>query len=297
MERTASPSTAPTFRAVTAAPSDPRAELRFTYLGPTATTRALGSGAIRQQLGLKLRAQDPCNLVYVMWRIEPEPKLVVSIKRNPGQRTSRECGNRGYKNIKPTKTGPLPALAPSSSHVLAAEMVGDALVVKVHDVSVWEGALGADALALSGPIGVRTDNVRIEAQLSGPGGRRAEALRRGRRLRRIAAPLRKLLAASHVVMPWKNGGGTTTEVAKYPEGSTLEDFAWRISMARIEAAGPFSRFEGIDRSLALIDGDEVALLVDGAPVSLTRSAAPYVVRGRVDRLGGAPRGGPWKTST
>jgi hypothetical protein len=161
---------APTFRAVTAAPAEARARLRFTYLGQTTTTRALGSGAVRQQLGLKLRAQDPCNLVYVMWRITPDQKLVVSIKRNPGQSTSKECGNRGYANIAPTKTGPLPPLAPNSTHVLSAEVGTGTLVVKVDDVAVWEGALTAEALALDGPIGVRTDNVRIEADLAGPAG-------------------------------------------------------------------------------------------------------------------------------
>ena len=158
---------APTFRAVTAHPSEPRAELRFTYLGATETLRALGSGGVRQQLGLKLRAQDPCNLVYVMWRVAPEPALVVSIKQNPGQRTSRECGNRGYRNVKPRTSAPVPSIGVGSSHVLRAEMNGDTLQVFADDVPVWEGALGAEAAALAGPIGVRSDNVRLEAELSG----------------------------------------------------------------------------------------------------------------------------------
>ena len=37
----------------------------------------------------KLRAEDACNLVYVMWRIEPQSRLVVSVKRNPGQHARR----------------------------------------------------------------------------------------------------------------------------------------------------------------------------------------------------------------
>src|SRR5580692_4123572 len=48
------------------------AELRFTFLGPSAETSLLRSGQLRRQLGLKLRAQNGCNLVYVMWRIEPQ---------------------------------------------------------------------------------------------------------------------------------------------------------------------------------------------------------------------------------
>ena len=64
------------------------AEARFKYLGPTSQEARLGSGESRRQFGLRLRAQDPCNLVYAMWRIEPEPMLVVSVKRNPGMHSS-----------------------------------------------------------------------------------------------------------------------------------------------------------------------------------------------------------------
>jgi hypothetical protein len=158
--------TAPTFRAVCSSRAESRAELRFTYLGPTATTRALGSGAVRQQLGLKLRAQDPCNLLYVMWRLEPESKVVVSVKRNVVS-TSAECGNHGYTNLRALSRAPVPAVTPGSSHILRAELVGAILQVTVDGVLVWKGALGADALAIDGPVGMRTDNVRIEAELRG----------------------------------------------------------------------------------------------------------------------------------
>ena len=55
-------------------------------------------------------------------------------------------------------------------------------------------------------------------------------------------------------MPWKNGGGETLELAIAPAGSGLDDFDWRISSARVGAAGPFSAFAGVDRSLALLSG-------------------------------------------
>src|SRR5579862_939257 len=70
-------------------------EARFKYLGATARESPLGSGQIRRQFGLKLKAQDACNLLYAMWRIEPEAKLVVSVKTNPDEHSSAECGNRG----------------------------------------------------------------------------------------------------------------------------------------------------------------------------------------------------------
>jgi environmental stress-induced protein Ves len=59
--------------------------------------------------------------------------------------------------------------------------------------------------------------------------------------------------------PWKNGGGCTTEIAIAPAGTGLDDFDWRISLATISQDGPFSLFPGIERSLALVDGDGVLL--------------------------------------
>ena len=156
------------FRAVAARQGGSAAELRFTYLGLTHRTSALGSGAVRVQLGLKLRAQDPCNLVYVMWRIAPESKLVVSLKENPGQHTSAECANRGYHNLKPEHAKPLPAPTASSSHVLSAEIRGDELKVQVDRVTVWEGRLRGEALTLNGPAGVRSDNAHFEFDLYVP---------------------------------------------------------------------------------------------------------------------------------
>ena len=136
-------------------------EAEFTYVSPTAKESALGSGEIRRQFGLKLRAQDACNLVYALWRIEPESKLVVSIKRNPGQARSSECANRGYRNIKPRRAAHVPALHPGDKHVFRAEMVKDDLRVFVDDREVWEGKLGPDAEALTRPVGIRSDNARL----------------------------------------------------------------------------------------------------------------------------------------
>ncbi|WP_050671165.1 HutD/Ves family protein [Luteipulveratus halotolerans] len=66
----------------------------------------------------------------------------------------------------------------------------------------------------------------------------------------------ELLAA-----PWRNGLGTTREVASSPgEG----EFHWRVSIAEIVAAAGFSAFEGVDRTLTMIDGDELRLDVAGA---------------------------------
>ncbi|EGD04024.1 hypothetical protein B1M_13530, partial [Burkholderia sp. TJI49] len=52
-------------------------------------------------------------------------------------------------------------------------------------------------------------------------------------------------AADLVASPWKNGGGVTREIAAFPPGAALDAFAWRVSVADVGAAGPFSRFDGI----------------------------------------------------
>jgi len=84
-----------------------------------------------------------------------------------------------------------------------------------------------------------------------------------------------LRSANYRRMPWKNGGGETVEIAVSPEGSTLSDFDWRISMATVAMDGPFSIFAGIDRTLSILDGSGMSLTKDGdGPVLLTKGSAP-----------------------
>jgi len=59
-------------------------------------------------------------------------------------------------------------------------------------------------------------------------------------------------------IPWKNGQGTTTELA-INEGGTLTDFNWRLSIASVKADGNFSDFSGYWRNLVLISGGGIAL--------------------------------------
>jgi len=117
------------------------------------------------QFGLKLRAQDACNLVYAMWRIAPESQLVVSVKSNPGQHTSAECANHGYQNIKPVRSKPVPTLGPGSNHWIRAQMNGAELTVFVDNSPVWEGSVPTVALGFNGPVGVRSDNARLQLEL------------------------------------------------------------------------------------------------------------------------------------
>lgn len=63
--------------------------------------------------------------------------------------------------------------------------------------------------------------------------------------------------SAFVSMPWKNGGGSTREILRVPEGS--DDWQWRLSIADIAADGPFSAFPGCERSLTLLEGAGMAL--------------------------------------
>jgi environmental stress-induced protein Ves len=78
------------------------------------------------------------------------------------------------------------------------------------------------------------------------------------------------------VSAWKNGAGSTTEIAAFPQGAGFDDFGWRISLATIARNAPFSSFPGIERSLAVIAAPESGLLlqVDGDPVRLDATCEP-----------------------
>src|SRR5579871_6891915 len=66
-----------------------------------------------------------------------------------------------------------------------------------------------------------------------------------------------LRESSYLTVPWKNGGGITREILREPAQS--ETFDWRLSLATIDAAGPFSAFEGYHRTLVLVRGAGVEL--------------------------------------
>jgi len=96
-----------------------------------------------------------------------------------------------------------------------------------------------------------------------------------------AGSLEVLRAAERTAVPWKNGGGLTYEVAVSPAGSDLTGFDWRVSIAEIRTAGPFSRFEGVDRRMAVLDG-RLSLAIDGRPaVTLTPESDPVAFPGEV----------------
>ena len=78
--------------------------------------------------------------------------------------------------------------------------------------------------------------------------------------------------ASLSQVPWKNGGGSTTQIAVFPPDAAFEDFDWRVSLATIAEDGAFSEFPGVERTLALVEGHGMTLEIDDdEPVLLTKS--------------------------
>jgi len=138
------------------------AALTFTYKGESFETRELAGGQARRQIGLKLRAQDSCNVVYVMWRLDPTPKLDISVKLNLMKKTHEECGADGYVKVRPHKKQLVPAFEYGKTHTLRAEIVGDELYAWIDDQLLWQGTLPDTARSLSGPAGVRSDNVKFD---------------------------------------------------------------------------------------------------------------------------------------
>jgi uncharacterized protein len=78
------------------------------------------------------------------------------------------------------------------------------------------------------------------------------------------------------LMPWKNGGGSTTEIAVYPDASSVSGvpFQWRVSIADVKDDGPFSLFPGYDRHLMVIAGEGMRL--DAGPRGIIDVGRPFV---------------------
>jgi hypothetical protein len=85
-----------------------------------------------------------------------------------------------------------------------------------------------------------------------------------------------LTPADHRRVPWKNGGGVTTELAVEPAADDRPNgrFVWRVSIADVVEPGPFSAFPGYDRLIAVVEGDGMRLSVDGAPPVERRRLEP-----------------------
>ena len=93
--------------------------------------------------------------------------------------------------------------------------------------------------------------------------------------------IRVIDASHHRVMPWKNGFGTTTEIAIDPPDADVGGrFRWRLSIADVQRSGPFSAFPGYERTIMVIAGHGMDLAIADQPARrLDRLFDPFVFSG------------------
>lgn len=164
------------------------AQLEFKYLMDMADHGVredqLEGGALRHQVGIKLRAYDGDgdNVLYVMWRFDPVPMLAVQVVRDdvyhspevPYVYAADQGDGSPYHKVlrRPKKT-----VSGSYMYQLTARVEGQQLQVWVRrkEVGVWgdatlvydhsvlvAGRAGAD---FAGLVGLRSDNVDIQVRL------------------------------------------------------------------------------------------------------------------------------------
>ena len=76
--------------------------------------------------------------------------------------------------------------------------------------------------------------------------------------------------------PWRNGGGVTRELAAWPDHG---NWSWRMSVAEVDASGPFSSFPGVTRWFAVLQGAGVQLQIDGVKRNLRHNDEPLTFDG------------------
>ena len=159
----------PTVRAVVGRLTRDDVEIAFVYRGPSRDDAPLASGEMRRQIGVKLRARDTCNVVYIMWHIEPTVGIHVSVKSNRGRTTHAECGDGGYVNILPSWwRRDLPQIVVGEQHTLEGRIDGHVLRVMADGAPAWVGSLSPDVFGVDGPVGLRSDNGQFDVELRAP---------------------------------------------------------------------------------------------------------------------------------
>ena len=99
--------------------------------------------------------------------------------------------------------------------------------------------------------------------------------------------MRVIVPSEYRVMPWKNGGGVTTEIfASPPSGS----FDWRVSIATVNADGPFSTFNGYERHIMTLSGEGMVLDIEGSGKFILEPFRPFSFSGDAQVHGSLLRG-------
>ena len=91
---------------------------------------------------------------------------------------------------------------------------------------------------------------------------------------------RTVALADVVPSAWKNGGGVTRELLSWPSPT---EWVFRMSVAEVQADGPFSNFAGVQRWFAVLSGVGVRLSIGAAAPyeehTLTTDSAPFCFDG------------------
>jgi uncharacterized protein len=88
--------------------------------------------------------------------------------------------------------------------------------------------------------------------------------------------MRVIRPAEYRAMPWKNGGGVTTEICVSPP---LGAFDWRVSIATVNADGPFSTFAGYERHIMTLSGEGMVLDIGGRGKFALKPLRPFSFSG------------------
>ena len=88
--------------------------------------------------------------------------------------------------------------------------------------------------------------------------------------------LRAVAASGVAPQPWRNGGGSTRELFAWPGGP---DWQLRVSLADIDADGPFSAFAGVRRWFAVVEGAGVVLSLPGGDRRVDATSEPLCFDG------------------
>ena len=91
---------------------------------------------------------------------------------------------------------------------------------------------------------------------------------------------RTVALADVVPSAWKNGGGVTRELLAWPSPT---EWVFRMSVAEVQADGPFSNFAGVQRWFAVLSGVGVRLSIGAAAPyeehALITDSAPFCFDG------------------
>lgn len=124
---------------------------------------------VYERFGLKLRAKNSCNVLYIMWQFAPVEAVIVKLKSNPGLVTHEECGTAGYLTLARwnQSESTFPTARDGAVHVLQAtlaEVEGRGYTLSVQADTFTSPDVGLDFAELqdiNGPCGFRADNVNV----------------------------------------------------------------------------------------------------------------------------------------